>query len=492
MDNKLLKMYIDGEWRTALSGKTRKIINPADQSVIAEAVEGDERDVREAVAAAKRAFYDDGWQETTPDQRASLLLKLAQLLEERAEEFAFAESIDNGKTLEEAEFDVYDSVHCLRYYAGIINKPSGQVFNVEDNSLCMVVREPIGVCAQIVPWNFPLLMAVWKIAPALAAGNTIIFKPAEITPLSAVKIFGLIDEVGFPNGVCNLVLGAGGTVGNEMASNMEIDKIAFTGGTETGRKIMTAAAGNIKNISLELGGKSPNIVFADADFETAVDYALYAIFLNQGQVCAAGSRLLLEESIYDDFILKLKEKAEKIKVGRGTDKGVKMGPLVSGAQMQKVLEYIKIGIEEGARLVCGGKRITVNGAEKGFFIEPTIFADTTPDMRIVKEEIFGPVLVIQKFKDVEEAVKLSNNSVYGLAGGVFTKDAAKAMSVSKRLRAGIVWVNNYQSAYCEAPWGGYKQSGIGRELGTFGFEEYTEVKQISINLDPKPIGWFDN
>lgn len=489
MEN-LMKMYIDGEWVASISGETRKIINPANGDIISICTEGDERDVKKAVKAAERAFYQDGWMDTTPDTRAALLLKTADLLEKRSEEFALIETINNGKTLDESRYDISDSVHCLRYYAGIINKPSGQTFYVEDNVQTMVIREPIGVCGQIVPWNFPLLMAVWKLAPALAAGNTVIFKPSEITPMSVIKLFEIFDEVGMPKGVVNLVLGAGSKVGQEIASNMNIDKVAFTGGTSTGRKIMSAAASNIKNISLELGGKSPNIVFADADMDLALDYALYGIFLNQGQVCAAGSRLLLEDSIYDEFVEKLKQRTIKIKVGNGTDKDTKMGPLISKDHMEKVLSYIEIGINEGARLVCGGHRIMGSGMDKGFFIEPTIFADTTPDMRIVKEEIFGPVLVIQKFSDEKDAIKLANDSEYGLAGAVFTNDNAKAMRVIKKLRAGITWINNYQPAYCEAPWGGYKQSGIGRELGTFGYEEYTEVKQISINLDPKPTGWF--
>ncbi|EKQ54844.1 MULTISPECIES: aldehyde dehydrogenase family protein [unclassified Clostridium] len=489
MEN-LMKMYIDGEWVTSISGETREIINPANGDIIGICTEGDERDVKEAVKAAKRAFYEDGWMDTTPDVRAALLLKTADLLEKRSEEFALIETINNGKTLDESRYDISDSVHCLRYYAGIINKPSGQTFYVEDNVQTMVIREPIGVCGQIVPWNFPLLMAVWKLAPALAAGNTVIFKPAEITPMSVIKLFEIFHEVGIPKGVVNIVLGSGSKVGQEIASNMDIDKIAFTGGTSTGRKIMSSAAANIKNISLELGGKSPNIIFADADMELALDYALYGIFLNQGQVCAAGSRLLLEDSIYDEFIEKLKQRATKIKVGNGIDRDTKMGLLISRDHMEKVLSYIEIGINEGARLVCGGHRIVDNGMDKGFFIEPTIFADTTPDMRIVKEEIFGPVLVIQKFSDEKDSIRLANDSEYGLAGAVFTKDITKAMRVIKKLRAGITWVNNYQPAYCEAPWGGYKQSGIGRELGTIGYEEYTEVKQISINLAPKPNYWF--
>lgn len=485
------KMYIDGEWMLSKSGATRDTINPATGEILAAVTEGEESDVRLAVAAAKRAFYQDGWQDTTPQQRSDLLLKVAQKLDEKREEFALAEMKDNGKPLRETEFDVNDTIECFKYYAGLAAKPHGQTYGVPDNNMhAMVVREPIGVCGQIVPWNYPLLMAAWKMAPALAAGNTVVFKPSEITPLTAVKLFEIFDEAGFPKGVVNLVLGAGATVGHEIASNMDIDKVAFTGGTKTGRSIMQAAAGNLKNISLELGGKSPNIVFEDADFETAVDYAMFGIFCNQGQVCSAGSRLLLQDTVCDKFIARLVERTKQITVGAGDDPASEMGPLISQAHMEKVLAYIQLGIEEGATLLCGGKRLTEKGLDKGYFVEPTIFTDVTPDMRIVKEEIFGPVLVIQKFTTEKEAIDMANDTVYGLAGGVFTNDGAKALRVIKKLRAGITWINSFNPTFNEAPWGGYKQSGIGRELGTFGYEEYTEVKQININLNPSPIGWF--
>jgi betaine-aldehyde dehydrogenase len=333
-------------------------------------------------------------------------------------------------------------------------------------------------------------MAIWKLAPALAAGNTVVFKPAELTPLTVIKLFEIFEKVGYPKGVVNLVLGAGPTVGGEIASNMDVDKVAFTGGTKTGRSIMQAASSNIKNISLELGGKSPNIVFADADFDTAIDYALFAIFCNQGQVCSAGSRLLLQEDIYDEFLVELVKRANKITVGKGLEEDTEMGPLISEVHMNKVLGYIEIGKQEGAKLLCGGNRIKSKELKDGYFVEPTIFSDTTPEMRIVQEEIFGPVLAVQKFKDEEEAIYLANHTKFGLAGGVFTNDGAKAFRVIKKLRAGITWINTYHPTYNEAPWGGYKQSGIGRELGTFGFEEYTEVKQINVNLDVQPNGWF--
>jgi len=344
----------------------------------------------------------------------------------------------------------------------------------------------------IAPWNFPLLTGAWKIAPALAAGNTIVFKPAELTPITTFKLFEILEEVGIPAGVANLVTGGGSTVGNELAESEKVDMVSFTGSTTVGRSIMKAASGNIKKVALELGGKSPNIVFADADFETAVDYALYGIFVNAGQVCNSGSRLLLEESIHDKFVESLISKAKKIRVGRGDDPSTQMGALVGEDHMNSVLDYIQIGIDEGAKLVCGGKRITSGGLEHGCFVEPTIFVDTTPDMRIVQEEIFGPVLVVQKFKDEAEAIELANDTPYGLAAGVFSQDGAKALRVIKKIRAGITSINAYNLAYNEAPWGGYKQSGLGRGLGTFGLDEFSEVKQININLEVSPTNWFEN
>ncbi|AMM95348.1 betaine-aldehyde dehydrogenase [Peribacillus simplex] len=484
-------MFINGKWVNSTSGEKRDVLNPATGEVIATAAEGTQEDVDAAVEAAKYAFYEGGWWGTPAVERARILFKIADKIEEKAEELAALETLDNGKPLREARYDIDDSAACFRYYAGLATKPTGQTYEVPDGQQAMVVREPIGVCGQIVPWNFPLMMSAWKLAPALAAGNSVVFKPSEVTPVTAVKLFEIMDEVGLPKGVANLVLGAGPVVGQAIAEHEEIDKVAFTGGTETGRKIMEASLGNLKKVTLELGGKSPNIVFADSDFETAVDYALYGIFCNQGQVCSAGSRLLLEESIYDQFIASLTAKAKQIKVGSGSDEKSQMGPVVSEAHMNKILSYIQIGKEEGAKLIVGGNRIKGNGLEKGFFVEPTIFVDTTPDMRIVQEEIFGPVLVVQKFKDEAEALRLANDTKYGLAGAVFTNDIAKAYRVIKKVRAGITWINSYHPTYNEAPWGGFKQSGNGRELGTFGYEAYTEVKQINNNLDIQPTGWFD-
>ncbi|QRG70159.1 aldehyde dehydrogenase family protein [Brevibacillus choshinensis] len=489
--NTVQKMYIDGEWVASESGGIRNVINPANGEIIGVVTEGNRDDAKKAILAARRAFDKDGWQDSKARDRAALLNKVADALEARAEEFASLDTLNNGKPLRESRYDVADAVNQFRYFAGLCTKPHGTTYDVPDDMQAMVVREPIGVVGQIIPWNYPLVMATQKIAPAIAAGCTVVIKPAEQTPLSLIRLFEIIDEVGFPSGVINLVLGAGETVGAELSESPLVDKVAFTGGTDTGIRIMKAAAETIKKVGLELGGKSPNIVFADADFETAVDYALYAIFANQGEVCSAGSRLLLEETIYERFIVELTARAEEIVVGDGTDEGTEMGPLITEEHMQRVLHYIEEGKKEGATLLCGGNRLTDNGMDKGFFVAPTIFTDTKPDMTIIQEEIFGPVLAIQTFRTEEEAIELANGTRFGLAAAVFTTDVAKAHRVIKKLRAGITWINTYHPTYNEAPWGGYKQSGIGRELGTYGFEEYLEIKQINVNLNVAPSGWFE-
>ncbi|WP_393959549.1 aldehyde dehydrogenase family protein [Priestia megaterium] len=485
-----LNMYINGEWRTA--EKQRSTVNPATGEVIGYAAEGSIEDMKTAIGAAREAFDSGIWSETSACERAAILFKIADKLEEAKEELAALETMDNGKPYREAEADVEDAAACFRYYAGLITKPDGQTYSVPAPMQAMVIKEPIGVCGLIVPWNYPLLMSVWKIAPALAAGNTIVFKPSEVTPATPTKLFEILESVGLPKGVANLVMGAGDTVGNTLIQDKRVDKISFTGGTVTGKHIMRQAAENVTKVSLELGGKSPNIIFADADFETAVDYALFGIFAGSGQICAAGSRILVEESVAERFIERFAERSQKIKVGNGMDQEIEMGPLVSEEHMKKVLKYIEIGKQEGARLVCGGNRITSSGLEKGFFVEPTVFSNVTSNMKIVQDEIFGPVVVIQTFKDEKEAIQLANDTEYGLAGSVFTNDGAKALRVIKKLRAGITWVNTYHFTFNEAPWGGYKQSGIGRGLGTFGLEEFQEVKQININLQVEPIGWFKN
>lgn len=486
----MLKMYIGGRWVSAVSGRTRSIINPATGEQIDVAAEGGAEDARLAIAAARKAFDESDWPHTSARHRARLLFRLADLIERHAGELARMETENNGKPLADAEDDVLTAANVFRYYAGLIGKPSGQVSDLPGSYVGRVVREPIGVCGLIVPWNFPLMMASWKLAPCLAAGNTCVFKPAELTPVTAVRLFELMEEAGFPPGVANLLLGEGRTAGAELAAHEQVDKIAFTGGTETGRGVMRAAAENIKKLSLELGGKSANIVFADADLDIAADYAVSGIFLNAGQVCSAGSRLLVEESVYDRFVGMVVERARKIRVGNGLHPGVEMGPLISEAHMNKVLGYIKAGIEEGAVLLTGGKRITEGELARGFFVEPTVFGDVHSGMRIFREEIFGPVLSVTKFRDEEDAVRLANDSIYGLAGAVFTSDAGKAERVARRVRVGVFWINVYHPAMVEMPWGGYKQSGLGRELGTFGLDAFTEVKQIVHNLHPGPLGYY--
>ncbi len=486
----VLTMFIDGKWSLASDGGSRELRNPANGEIIATVAEGTRDDAERAIRNAHEAFFAGAWGETNAADRSRLLLRLADKIEEHATEFAHIETLNAGKPLREADFDVADAANCFRYYAGLANKPQGQTFDVSAPSQTLVVREPIGVCAQIIPWNYPLLMAAWKLAPGLAAGNACILKPAEVTPLTALRLATLFQELEFPAGAVQIVLGAGPVVGAALAESHLVDKIAFTGGTVTGRSIMHAATGNLKKISLELGGKSPNVVFADADFDTAIDYALFGIYANAGQVCSAGSRLLIEDSLHDAFLERLIERAQKIRVGDGFDAQTEMGPLVSRPHMEKVERYIQAGIDDGATLACGGKRLAGALGERGNFILPTIFTDTTPKMRVVQEEIFGPVLVVQKFKDESEAVFMANDTIYGLAGAVFTNDIAKAHRVIKKMRAGITWINTYHPTYNEAPWGGYKQSGIGRELGTYGYEAYTEVKQINVNLDVTPSGWF--
>jgi betaine-aldehyde dehydrogenase len=488
---KTLPMFVNGAWVEACDGRTREIFNPANNEVIALVADGGERDAETAIGHARRAFDEGPWPKMRAPERASYLFKLADLIDKNADALAELETRNNGKPLREAKFDVADAAACFRYYAGLITKPLGQTYEVSDPTIqSMVVREPIGVCGQIIPWNYPLLMAAWKLAPGLAAGNCCILKPAETTPLTAIELFKLIAEAGFPEGAAQLVLGPGPTVGHALAANGHVDKIAFTGGTVTGRKIMAAATGNVKKVTLELGGKSPCIVFADADFDVAIEFAMFAIFAGQGEVCSAGSRLILERKLADRFLPRLAEACGKIIVGDGLDPKTEMGPLITPHHMERVLGYIEAGKAEGARLLCGGGRLTDGALAKGNFVAPTIFEHTRPDMKIVREEIFGPVQVVQLFDTEEEALRLANDTIYGLAGGVFTGDQGKGLRVLRGLRAGITWLNTYHPTFNEAPWGGYKQSGIGRELGTFGLDAYMETKQININLVPQRLNWF--
>lgn len=485
------KMYIDGKWVESASGETRTIIYPFDQRTIAEVTEGDVDDVRAAIAAARRAFDEGPWREVTGAERGRLVGKLASLIERDHEELARLESLDTAKTFEESKVDMDDIASIFRYYAGLADKDGGEVIDSPiPGTVSRVVREPVGVCGQISPWNYPLLQASWKMAPALAAGNTIVMKPSEDTPLTTIKVTELAEEAGFPAGVVNLVLGAGATVGNELAVHHDVDLISFTGGIETGRKIMQAATGNVKKLAFELGGKNPNIVFADADFDLAVDYALNAVYFHAGQVCSAGARLLVEESIHDKLVEEVKKRAARIKLGEAFDPATECGPLISEKHRAKVEGYADLARQEGAKCILGGKRPDAPELQKGFFYEPTIFVDCTNDMRIVQEEHFGPILTIEKFSSEQEAVERANSTTYGLSGAVWTKDQNKAERVASKLRMGTVWINDFNIYFAQAPWGGYKQSGIGRELGKQGLEEYTEVKHIYQNIATEALNWF--
>ncbi|GGE27520.1 betaine aldehyde dehydrogenase [Marinithermofilum abyssi] len=485
------RMFIDGEWVEAQSGETREIINPYNQEVIAVVPEAGRDDAKRAIQAARKAFDEGLWPDMPATERGQKLYQVAELIEKNKEELARLETLDTGKTLVESQADMDDIAGVFRYYAGLADKDGGEMIDAPiENAVSKVVREPVGVCGMITPWNYPLLQASWKLAPALAAGCTMVLKPSEITPLTTLKIAELLEEVGFPKGVVNIVTGAGPTVGAELSENTDVDLISFTGGIETGKKIMQAASNNVKKIALELGGKNPNIVFADSDFETAVDYALNAVYFHAGQVCSAGARLLVEENIHDRFVEELVKRVKNIKLGNGMDENTQMGPLTSAEHRTKVEKYIEIGKEEGAKLLIGGKRPEGAAFEKGFFVEPTIFDGCTSDMRIVQEETFGPILTIETFRTEEEAIRLANDTIYGLAGAVWTGDMNRAQRVSRALRMGTVWINDFHPYFPQAPWGGYKQSGIGRELGKTGLEEYTEQKHIFQNLDPQPMKWF--
>ena len=473
------KLLIDGKWRDALSGKTFETINPATEEVIAEVAEGDKADIDLAVKAARRAFDSGPWRTMDARDRGRLITRLADLVEEHIDELAELETLDNGKPLAEARNgDLPMVVDTFRYYAGWADKIHGQTIPVRGNYFTYTRKEPVGVAGQIIPWNFPLMMVAWKWAPALAAGCTIVMKPAEQTPLSVLKLGEIALEAGFPNGVINIVNGFGPTAGAALVAHPGVDKVAFTGEGTTAKIIIRSAAETMKRITMELGGKSPNIVFADADLDKAVDGALLGIYLNQGQCCCAGSRLFVQEEVHDAFLAKLKAKVAARKLGDPFDLSTQQGPQIDKAQFDKIMGYIAKGKEQGATVVTGGER----HGDKGFFIQPTIFADVHDTMAIACDEIFGPVLSVIKFKETEEAVQRANTTDFGLAAAVWTKDIAKAHSIAHRLRAGTVWVNCYDVFDAAAPFGGFKASGIGRELGEKALDNYTEMKTVTVSL----------
>ena len=484
-------MYIDGQWTPAQSGATRPIINPANGQTTVEVAEGGQEDARLAIAAARKAFDLGPWPHTPASQRGEMVYKLGCLIEENAEELARLESLDTGKTVEESRWDMADIAGIFKYYGGLADKMGGEVIDPPSaTATSVVVREPVGVCGQISPWNYPLLQASWKMAPALAAGCTLVMKPSEITPLSAIRVTELAQGLDFPPGVINLILGPGDSVGAELAQSPLVDLISFTGGIETGKKIMRAASHNVKKVALELGGKNPNIIFADADFDVALDYVLNGVFFHAGQICSAGARVMVERSIHDRFVSALSERMAAIKVGDGLSEGTQMGPLISAAHLAKVEGYVTIAREEGAQLIVGGKRPDDPALQQGYFYLPTLFDQCTNNMRIVQEEVFGPVITVETFDSEQEAVARANSTIYGLSAGFWTRDQARIKRMSAALRFGTVWVNDFNVYFTQAPWGGYKQSGLGRELGTSGLEEYTEQKHIYQNHQPQPLHWF--
>ncbi|WP_432585779.1 aldehyde dehydrogenase family protein [Streptomyces sp. HD1123-B1] len=484
-------LFIGGQWTGAIDQRTREIRCPADGSLVAVVDEGGGKDAAEAVAAARQAFDQGPWPRTPAAVRGDLLLRVADLLERDRAGLARAESLDTGKRLVESELDIDDVAACFRYFGALVRtEVDREVDTGPADAVSRVVHEPVGVCALITPWNYPLLQTSWKVAPALAAGNTFVLKPSELTPSTAIALMRLLAEAGLPDGVANLVLGPGAEAGAPLTDNPDVDLVSFTGGLRTGRRIMAAASGTVKRTSLELGGKNPNVVFADADFETAVDYALTAVFLHSGQVCSAGARLLVEDSLHDAFVEEVVRRAEAIRLGGPFDERAQTGPLISAAHRAKVEAYVAAGIAEGARLRCGGARPQDPALADGYYYLPTVLDRCHSGMTVLADESFGPVLTVERFASEDEAVRLANDTIYGLAGAVWSGDEGRAQRVASRLRLGTVWINDYHPYLPQAEWGGFKQSGTGRELGPSGLAEYRETKHIWRNTRPRPQGWF--
>ena len=485
------QLFIDGQWVDAISGKTFTTPNPATGENLAEVSEADKADIDKAVNAARRAF-EGKWSKMSARDRGRILYKLSKLIEEHSAELAALETADNGKPIKESTYvDLPQVAENFEYFAGWATKIEGETIPVPGQMFNYTLREPVGVCGQIIPWNFPLLMAAWKLAPALAAGNTVVLKPAEQTPVTAMELGKLIQEAGFPEGVVNIVPGFGETAGAALAAHPGIDKIAFTGSTEVGKLIARAAAENLTKVSLELGGKAPNIVFADADMDQAVNGAMMGIFFNQGQVCCAGSRLFVEEKVKEEFLGRLKERASRINVGDPMDKSTQMGPQVSEEQLTRIKSYVDIAQKEGATMLAGGKSPALEGAfQKGYFFQPTIFSDVKNQMRVAQEEIFGPVVSVITFRDEDDLIKQANDTIFGLSAGIWTRDITRAHRFAKEIKAGVVWINTFNMFNAASPFGGFKQSGYGREMGKHALEMYTHVKSVWVDLSGRPIGWF--
>ncbi len=483
------QLFINGEWRDAEGGKTISTSNPANGDHLAEIAEGSEKDVDDAVKAAQEAFKT--WRHSQPTERAAILNKIADIIEENSELLATVETMDNGKPIRETStIDIPFAVEHFRYFAGAIIADEGKANVLQGRYLSLIMREPIGVVGQIVPWNFPFLMAAWKLAPAIAAGDTVVFKPSSTTSLSMLVFTELIQDI-LPAGVLNVVTGKGSTAGEYVKNHPGLDKLAFTGSTAVGRGIAEAAAKRLIPATLELGGKSANIIFDDADMDKAFDGIQLGILFNQGQVCCAGSRIFVQETIYDQFVAKAVEKFKDLKVGDPLDPETAMGSQINDGQMDKILKYIEIGKEEGARVACGGERLSGGEYDKGAFMAPTLLVDVTNDMRVAQEEIFGPVGVVIPFKDADDVIRMANESAYGLGGGVFTKDITKALKVAQEVETGRIWVNTYNQIPAGAPFGGYKESGIGRETHKIILDHYSQVKNIMIDLSDAPSGFYD-